>query len=165
MTVANRIREIRKEKGITQKQLGNLCGIAESTIRRYELGLLNPKIETIQKIADALDVEIYELDERIEKLKDNYTFISGMKDEIEKMKLSPETSSNEDRFINQYSWWIKDAEKEISEIQSQIGNVNPDILFPEQKLLRNFRLLNERGKKEANKRVEELTEIIRYTEP
>lgn len=35
----------------------------------------------------------------------------------------------------------------------------------EHKLLGNYRLLNEEGKKEANKRVEELTEITRYTKP
>ena len=33
MTVADNIRRIRKEKNLTQKQLGQKCGIAESTIR------------------------------------------------------------------------------------------------------------------------------------
>lgn len=61
MTVSQNIKSIRKQKGWTQKQLGDLCNIAESTIRRYELGLLNPKRETLQKIADALGVSIYEL--------------------------------------------------------------------------------------------------------
>lgn len=61
MTVSENIKSIRKQKGLTQKQLGDLCNIAESTIRRYELGLLNPKIETIQKIADALEVPISSL--------------------------------------------------------------------------------------------------------
>lgn len=63
MTTGERIRLIRCEKHLTQKQLGDLCKpkIAESTIRRYELGKLNPKIETIQKIAVALEVEITEL--------------------------------------------------------------------------------------------------------
>ena len=35
----------------------------------------------------------------------------------------------------------------------------------EHKLINNYRLLNKKGKKEANKRVEELTEINKYTEP
>ena len=41
MTVGERIRAARKAKGLTQKQLGEACGIAEPTIRRYELGKLN----------------------------------------------------------------------------------------------------------------------------
>lgn len=43
-----------------------------------------------------------------------------------------------------------------------ISNVQLDLF--EHKLLGNYRLLNEDGKKEANKRVEELTEISRYTQ-
>ncbi len=55
------IKKYRQEKGLTQKQLGELCGMSESTIRKYELELLNPKLETLQKISNALDVNINEL--------------------------------------------------------------------------------------------------------
>ena len=56
MTVGDRIRQWRNERNLTQKQLGELAGIAEPTIRRYELGKLNPKYETLEKIAAALHV-------------------------------------------------------------------------------------------------------------
>lgn len=61
MTVGERIRLARKKEGLTQKQLGEKCGIAEPTIRRYELGKLNPKYETLKKIAHALEISTYEL--------------------------------------------------------------------------------------------------------
>ena len=54
MTVGENIRRIRKEKGLTQKQLGELCGMNEANVRKYELGKANPKIETVNKIASAL---------------------------------------------------------------------------------------------------------------
>lgn len=54
MTVGEKIRKIRKEKGFTQKQLGKLCQMNEVQIRQYELGKANPKIETVNKIASAL---------------------------------------------------------------------------------------------------------------
>ena len=54
MTTGERIRNMRKNRKLTQKQLGELCGIAEPTIRRYELGKLNPKYETLERIAAAL---------------------------------------------------------------------------------------------------------------
>ncbi|MGN0708123.1 MAG: helix-turn-helix domain-containing protein [Faecalibacterium sp.] len=60
-TIGEKIRLVRKERGLTQKELGERSGIAEPTIRRYELGKLNPKIETLMKIASALGVTVWEL--------------------------------------------------------------------------------------------------------
>lgn len=56
MTVGNQIRKIRLEKGLTQREVSERCGIAEPTIRKYESGKLNPKRETLQRIARALEV-------------------------------------------------------------------------------------------------------------
>ena len=61
MTVGEKIRECRKDKKLSQKQLGERCGIAEPTIRRYELGKLNPKAETLERIANALEVPVSDL--------------------------------------------------------------------------------------------------------
>lgn len=61
MTVGENIRHIRKEKGLTQKQLAENCKMYESQIRKYELGKANPKIETIIKIATALNVSLFEV--------------------------------------------------------------------------------------------------------
>lgn len=61
MKTGDLIRQARKKAGLTQKELGELCGIAEPTIRRYELGKLNPKQETLKKIAKPLGVRWYEL--------------------------------------------------------------------------------------------------------
>lgn len=61
MPTGTRIKELRKQKGLTQKQLGELCGMYESQIRKYENGNANPKIETLQKIAFVLGVPITEL--------------------------------------------------------------------------------------------------------
>jgi len=55
MAVGENIRRIRKARGLTQKELGKLCGIAEPNIRKYELNKANPKYETLKKIADALN--------------------------------------------------------------------------------------------------------------
>lgn len=43
-------------KSLTQKELGQRMGISQQQIAQYENGKLNPKIETLQKIADALEV-------------------------------------------------------------------------------------------------------------
>ncbi len=54
---SDRLKAIRKEKKLTQKEVASRCGIAEPTIRKYESGKLNPKWETVQKIAKALEVD------------------------------------------------------------------------------------------------------------
>ena len=64
MTVGENIRKIRKEKGLTQKQLGKLCQMNEVQIRQYELGKANPKIETVDRIASALGVRIIDIMEQ-----------------------------------------------------------------------------------------------------
>lgn len=63
MSIGENIKRLRKEKGLTQKQLGILCQppIDEANIRKYENDKQNPKIETIEKIANALGVPEYEL--------------------------------------------------------------------------------------------------------
>lgn len=53
------IKRTRKYRGLTQKKLGELCGIAESNIRKYENGKQNPKKETLQKIANALNARVF----------------------------------------------------------------------------------------------------------
>ena len=79
MPTGTKIKEIRKQKGLTQKQLGDLCGIADSNIRKYENGKQNPKIETLQKIAAALDVPLAEITETIINDEiDNISYTSGL---------------------------------------------------------------------------------------
>ncbi|WP_113674535.1 helix-turn-helix domain-containing protein [Vallitalea guaymasensis] len=57
----DRLKELRKERGLTQKKLGESCGIDEANLRKYESGRQKPKIETIDKIASALEVSTFRL--------------------------------------------------------------------------------------------------------
>lgn len=61
MTIGKTIRSIRKEKGITQKKLAELSGMAEITIRQYEADKYKPKIEQVEKLANALGVTAVDL--------------------------------------------------------------------------------------------------------
>ncbi len=58
MEIGQIIRQLRKERNLTQKKLGELSGINEVQIRQYELGKANPKLETLKKIAAALGVAL-----------------------------------------------------------------------------------------------------------
>lgn len=65
MSTGKNIKRIRKEKKITQKELAEKSGVSEISIRQYENEKRNPKIETLDKIASALDVFIADINEDI----------------------------------------------------------------------------------------------------
>ncbi|MBE7708302.1 MAG: helix-turn-helix transcriptional regulator [Cyanobacteria bacterium SIG27] len=56
-----RIKELRKNKKLTQEQLGELVGIDFKQIGNIETGTYFTTMPTLEKIAKALDVEIFEL--------------------------------------------------------------------------------------------------------
>lgn len=56
MTVGEKIKCFRTLKKMTQKALGEKAGIGEATIRKYELGIRNPKPVQLKKIAQALEI-------------------------------------------------------------------------------------------------------------
>lgn len=56
MTIGENIRRIRKERGLTLRQLGDMLGTTEAYIRAYESGRRNPKPSSLERIAKALDV-------------------------------------------------------------------------------------------------------------
>lgn len=53
-----RIRELRKSKKLTSKELASIVGVAESTMSLYENGKREPDFDTLRRIADALDTDL-----------------------------------------------------------------------------------------------------------
>lgn len=70
MTIGEKIKQERKKAGYTQKELGKKLGISQVRVAQYENGIRNPKIETVKKIAEALNVEIIDLMPALAKLED-----------------------------------------------------------------------------------------------
>ena len=56
MTTGELIKDARKKAGLTQKELGEKLGISYQTIAQWENNLRNPKQETLQRIANALNI-------------------------------------------------------------------------------------------------------------
>jgi len=55
-TFIERLKELRKQSGLTQKQVAEHLDITQSAYAQWETGKLNPKKETIQKFADLFNV-------------------------------------------------------------------------------------------------------------
>lgn len=53
-----RLKQLRKKKGITQEELGKILGVGKSTICQYERGTRKPDIEMLKRIAQFFGVSI-----------------------------------------------------------------------------------------------------------
>lgn len=61
MTIGEHIKATRKNKGLSQKELGEALGVSGAMIGQYETGQRKPRLDTLRRIADALGVEWTEL--------------------------------------------------------------------------------------------------------
>lgn len=57
----NNIKQFRIAKGITQEQLGNVCGLKKTTICKWETGNSNPDIETLITLSKYFNCTIDDL--------------------------------------------------------------------------------------------------------
>lgn len=108
MSIGENIKRIRKEKGITQKALAEKMHVDPSMISQWENTKDPAKYETLQRIAGALGVSVYDL------------YPAGVFDEFSDVALN--------------------------------------------EICKHFYKLNDDGKKEAVKRIYELTLIKKYTD-
>ena len=60
-TTGMRIRYARIMRGLTQKDLGKLCGMADSQIGVYERDESNPRPGSLKRVAEALGVPASDL--------------------------------------------------------------------------------------------------------
>lgn len=68
LAMENRIRELRKLRGISMDALGDAIGTTRATIMKLEKGDMNLTADYMQKIADALEVDWVELLRPVSKI-------------------------------------------------------------------------------------------------
>lgn len=136
----NRIGELRKEKGMTLKQLAEKFELRDNTLSQYETGKRKPSVELLFLLADYFDVTIDYLlkltDERVGKIKDIDEAFSVLKkikygdlklgdistnNKIEIAKLLIEYKDKLE-FINKNSKFDEDFENTINEVVNEIEN-------------------------------------------
>lgn len=142
MTFGEKVKELREQKGFSQRELGERLHVTQQTIAQYEKKTESPKLSTIQKIADALEVGIYELS----------TDFSSFKEQIIQESAPLSAAKRHGYMDNEL---IRELEK--NHILREL-----DITEDKQALLFEYNKLNHLGRQEAIKRVSELTEISKY---
>jgi transcriptional regulator with XRE-family HTH domain len=61
MNIGHRLRELRESKGLSQGHIQERTGLLRCYISRVECGHTIPTIETVERWAKALDLELYQL--------------------------------------------------------------------------------------------------------
>ena len=61
ISVGNIIRELRTERGMTQKQLADKMNISDKTVSKWERGLGCPEVSLLPELSDLLEVDIGKL--------------------------------------------------------------------------------------------------------
>lgn len=160
MTIGDKIRTYRKKNGLTQKKLGELSGTSERTIQQYEGGKRQPRFKQLQKIANALDMALYDF----------------LDDDLFDTAASPDVKHEEnliDTKINTImeNENLNDEEKQVMiqnlvsklEIMADIHRNNAEnaCYFMLNEL---FNQLNSTGKDKTLEYIDMLTKISEYTE-
>ncbi len=87
MGLAENIRKIRKKKGWSQKELGEMIGSHLSHVNRIETGKYKPSLDVLKKIADALEVSLDFL-------------VSEKEEELQEVKIEDKTMSERIKLLN-----------------------------------------------------------------
>lgn len=83
-----KLKELRKEKGFTQQEVADICGVKQTVYAKWENAKIKPIYENVSMLACIFDVSIdYLLSEYIEISKDK---LLKLKTEGEKMKVFPQ---------------------------------------------------------------------------
>ena len=115
--IGKKIRACREFRGFSQIQLAELSGINVGTIRKYELGIRNPKPEQLEKIAAALglNVSIF-LDFNIETVGDVLSLLFAIDDSV---NLS--LSETEDQKIIFQHWLLLILQVDLQLHRAMVG--------------------------------------------
>lgn len=172
-----KLRDARIKQGLSQKELAEKVGLTQQAINRLEQGYKkNIGIELLEKLCRILKIEKIEkpgsfiinfvpdhCETDLKNTSSNIVFTHSDVIEynriINKQKNGDGFTPYDKRFISDFvnksplvkEWFIENGLKSKEKNMSSIQN--------------SYECLNKEGQREAAKRVEELTEIERYTKP
>ena len=169
MDIGQRIKAARKDIGLTQDQLAQKSGVATITIRQYETGKRQPRLEQLQKIADALDVSISYLLGIVDI--DGYLLPTAFADPADYEFVKALGFDSPQKLATLVPGAHQSTDGHRREIERMMGkeegyldkmSARRDWPINQQRLVNAFDLLNDAGQQKAVERVEELTEIPKY---
>lgn len=167
--IGNRIRELRSQKGITQKKMSELTKIPYTTYSNYENNNRTPSVEALQKICDVLNITVNELMYNPELHRAKFV---GITDPTNPPHFTMPANNNHSVDANEeqvrFEWITEriNCGKKLTPEESEFR------MYYLEKIIKNvgelfakpYSLLNEEGKKEADKQIDQaLKQVILLT--
>lgn len=113
------LRELRKNRKITMKELGSALNLAESTISLYENGQRQPDFETITKIANYFNVTI--------------DYLMGRENAVSPPQQEPPQQENTVRIIGRggvvKEYKVTERERKMFEAMLEAESEDPDLKY------------------------------------
>jgi transcriptional regulator with XRE-family HTH domain len=60
-TFSDNLREARARRGFSQEELARRSGVPRNSVYRYEAGMRDPRLQTVRRLAEALEMSTSEL--------------------------------------------------------------------------------------------------------
>ena len=156
MDLGKRIKSIRKDRKLTQKELADKAGIATITLQQYERGVREPKLEQMKKLASALGVSFVEL------FAQEPSCVSGISSGL----VSPKDIAEEMNIpVELVMRAIENPDSVPIALREKIGAAGAMLSLdtsPRSRISLSLSKLYREGQERAVERVEELAEIKRY---
>ena len=114
MDFKERLKSLRKERGITQSQLAEILNYGYTAISNYESGRNEPSIKDIKKISEFFDVSV-----------DYLLCVS----EIRKPYILTEENQPDELFLNKYATLSRSGKKQLASLMDWLINQHPDMML------------------------------------
>lgn len=99
-TIGDNIKQFRKDKGLSQKELGKKIGLSQQMIAQYESNKREPKLQTLIKIATALDIPIFYLLSNCSDVVLDEKDLKFLRENNNSIEIRTKSSDFEESFLN-----------------------------------------------------------------
>lgn len=157
INLSERIKKLRKEQGLTQKELAKKTGLSIASIQGYEQGKYTPKIEQLEKLAFALNASLYDL---IQYTKANFTLVElkALKTAISNDPRSIQQLKNEQVLDDLENNYLSPEEWERKHRQNSFSLGEKEMI----QITKSYSVLNQKGRGKLADYSEDLAKIPEY---
>lgn len=150
------IKRMRTERGLTQSQLAEKTGLSIATIQGYEQGKFSPRLDTMFRFCNVLDLPLDELidycREDAAQSNDKFALASwAMAESLNEIFTPAESTHHDNRIMMNYIDHVAKSSDEKAELYYRISA--------------RLVLLNKNGLRETLHHIDMLKEIPKYIKP